>query len=74
MHLNAAQRECIRSVGDIHGVTGHDKATVDAVVKLGFVWYDGDRGEHHLTAKGAKEYRRIMRSGDGPEALKDLFR
>lgn len=72
--LNAIEREIIRSVAAGNGaLTGYDHAAVKSVLKKGHIWYDVIHHEYHLTTKGVSEHRRIMSSGDGPEALKDLF-
>ena len=48
--------------------------TIAALVRRGYMSIDGETMERSLTPAGERAYERIMRSGDGPEDLKALFK
>jgi len=69
MLLSVTQREAIRALAqDPHAKVS--ERTLASLIKRGLV--DADTGE--LTRLGKRTHTSIMRSGDGPESLKELFR
>lgn len=87
LNLSTPQRELIRAIHDAHsdgdplGSYSFSKRTSDSLRRRGYIEFrSGDEVEDHtqigwyLTSLGEGAYRRIMRSGDGPEALKAMFR
>lgn len=69
MNLTMAQRESVRSIadGDADEVS---KYHIGILRNKGLVHSDS----RELTPKGREAYEEIMKSGDGPEALKEMFR
>lgn len=70
--LSVSQREAIRHFHQSGDDTGVAARTRNSLVGHGLlVCHDGS---YSLTRRGITEHERIMASGDGPEALKQLLR
>lgn len=69
MKLSTAERTAIREVADGGQLT---RAMRRRLVERGLV--EPGRGDARFTAAGEEARRNVMASGDGPEALKAMFR
>lgn len=67
--LPLRKREVIRALHDGEDLSEGDGPALCVLREEGYVQRDGT-----LSPKGEAEYRRILASGDGPEALKEMFR
>lgn len=73
--LTPPQREALRRVADGKSLRGWHAGTIDALLRRALITGRSDSATRYdLTVKGERTHRDIMRSGDGPEALKELFR
>jgi hypothetical protein len=65
--LNPDQRTLIRDIHDERIIHDADLTEMYDLFEQGYV-------SVVLTEKGHKAYEKIMKSGDGPEHLKEMFR
>lgn len=73
--LSTPQREAIRAIHDAGETPAVvNGSTIKALHTRGLIEWDAEKLRYRLTLRGTGEYRRIMASGDGPEALKELLR
>lgn len=78
MKLSTSQREAIRATAE--GKRFGARNTEQSLIRLGLATAKPGRGAGissawiELTAAGRKAHSEIMESGDGPEALKEMFR
>lgn len=77
MQLTVTQRELIREIAMDPGgaLKGAQRASLNRLERSGLIQpCGGDLGGWQLTTAGWEAHRKIMASGDGPEALKQLLR